>query len=171
LEFGARISSSPWKRAFQALKPDDTVEIDGPYGHFVLDQTRDAVFVAGGIGITPLKGMLEFATDRRLPVKAVMLFSNRQVSEIAYRDELQTLAKTNPNVRLINTITRADDAWNGPRGRIDARMLQDASSGLREPNYYICGLPEMVRDVAILLMGQLGVPRDRIVAEQFWGYE
>lgn len=48
LEFGARIASgTPWKRAFAALKPGDEVEIDGAYGHFVLDETHDAVFVAG----------------------------------------------------------------------------------------------------------------------------
>src|SRR2546427_3164043 len=57
LEFGARISPSPWKEGFRALSPGDEVEVDGPYGRFVLDESRDAVFVAGGIGRPPLKGM------------------------------------------------------------------------------------------------------------------
>src|SRR5438552_10097907 len=58
LEFAARIvSGSPWKRAFAALRPGDVAEIDGAYGHFVLEEAHDAVLAAGGIGITPLHGM------------------------------------------------------------------------------------------------------------------
>src|SRR2546427_11699364 len=56
LEFGARISPSPWKEGFRALSPGDEVEVDGPYGRFVLDESRDAVVVAGGRGATPPRG-------------------------------------------------------------------------------------------------------------------
>src|SRR3989442_14251115 len=57
LEFGARISPSPWKEGFRALSPGDEVEVDGPYGRFVLDESRDAVFVAGGVRGTPPQGV------------------------------------------------------------------------------------------------------------------
>lgn len=172
LEFGARISKSPWKRAFSALKPGDTVEIDGPYGHFVLDESRDAVFVAGGIGVTPLKGMMEYATDRSLPIGCVMLYSNRSEDEIAYRKELDAIVATNPNARVFHTLTRdAPAGWTGLRGRIDVGMLRTATQGLRDPNYYLCGLPDMVRGTGRMLLQELGVPRERIIVEQFWGYE
>jgi glycine betaine catabolism B len=171
LEFGARISSSPWKRAFQALKPGDIVEIDGPYGHFVLDERRDAVFLAGGIGITPLKGMLEYATDQSLPIRCILLYSNRTESEIAYREELETLAAKNPRIRILHTLTRPEgEPWSGKTGRIDVPMLRNAVEGLRDPGFYVCGRPEMVRDAALMLLNRLNVPRDRIHAEQFWGY-
>ena len=172
LQFGARISQSPWKNAFRALQPGDTVEIDGPYGHFVLDESRDAVFVAGGIGITPLKGMMEYATDRRLPIRCVLLYSNRSVNEIAYRRDLDALVASNPNARVLHTLTRdVPPAWNGLQGRIDVPMLKQAAAGLRNPNFYLCGLPEMVRGTGMELIRELAVPRERIVVEQFWGYD
>src|SRR5881628_1679053 len=89
LEFGARIGPSPWKQSFRALKPEDEVEIDGPYGHFVLDESRDAMFVAGGIGVTPLKGMAEYIADTRWPHQAVLVHSNQREEEIPYREELE----------------------------------------------------------------------------------
>src|SRR5690349_11820185 len=65
LEYGVRASDSPYKRAFASLEPGDAVAIQGPFGDFVLDEERPAVLVAGGIGITPLKGMAEYAADKR----------------------------------------------------------------------------------------------------------
>lgn len=171
LEFGARRSDSAWKRAFTSLRPGDEVEIDGPYGRFVLDDHRPAVLVAGGIGITPLKGMMEYATDKNLPVQMVLVYSNRTPSEIAYRDELESLAVQNRGIRIHHTITRpqSGEAWSGPTGRIDPDLLRAASSGLTEPKYYVCGKPGMVEGVFEHLQA-LGVPPGRVLAEEFWGY-
>src|SRR5437016_4708831 len=65
LEYAVRLSDSPYKRAFAALQPGDGVRVFGPIGDFVLREMRPAVLVAGGIGITPLKGMAEYAADKR----------------------------------------------------------------------------------------------------------
>src|SRR2546426_10610126 len=76
LEFGARISPSPWKEGFRALSPGDEVEVDGPYGRFVLDESRDAVFVAGGTGASPLKGVAGYISGAQWPPRAGPCFSN-----------------------------------------------------------------------------------------------
>lgn len=170
LEFGARISDSPWKRAFAALAPGDEAEIDGPYGHFVLDEARPAVFVAGGVGITPLRGMIQYATDRALPIDLVLVYSNRTPDEIAYRGELEGLAEKNPRLRIVHTITRPKglDGWADRTGRIDSALLREA--GRPTSVYYLCGAPAMV-EAAFRMLRALGVPEDRIVYEAFWGYE
>ena len=173
LEFGARVASgTPWKRAFQALAKGDEAEVDGAYGHFVLDERRPAVFVAGGIGITPLKGMIRYATDKKLSIPLRLVYSNRDGSEIAYRKEFDELATANPNLRILHTLTRPKEAegWTGRTGRIDRALLEETAAGLDDPTFYICGLPEMVRD-HFLVLRELGVPRERLMAEQFWGYE
>lgn len=169
LEFGARISDSAWKRAFAALQPGDVAEIDGPYGRFVLDPTRPAIFVAGGVGITPLKGMLEYATDKQLPIPVRLVYSSRSETEIAYRAELAALAAANPNARILHTLTRPDAAWDGRRGRIGADILQEAAVGLTDARWYICGKPEMVAN-AVHTLDALGIPRDACRWEQFHGY-
>ena len=171
LEFGARIASgTPWKRAFAALREGDEAEIDGPYGHFVLDESRPAVFVAGGIGITPLKGMIAYATDRRLPIDLTLLYSNRGPDEVAFGSELDDLQRANPRLRVVHTMTRLGPGspWTGRVGRIGEALLREFHQP--EALYYVCGQPGMVADGAQTLL-RLGVDRARIRYEQFWGYE
>lgn len=171
LEFGARVASgSAWKRAFAALRPGDVAEVDGAYGHFVLDETRPAVLVAGGIGITPLRGMAQYAADTQMPHDVALAYGNRDETEIAYRAELDDLARANPRFRVLHTLTRPSPSWRGRTGRIDAALLREAAAGMPDPTYYLCGLPGMVVDMARLLLDE-GVPRDRIVHERFLGYE
>jgi ferredoxin-NADP reductase len=172
LEFGARVvSGSPWKRAFTALRPGDEVEVDGAYGHFVLDETRDAVLIAGGIGITPLKGMAEWAADTKWPRRLALVYSNKEQKEIAYREELDAIAAADPRSRVLHTLTQepAASGWTGRRGRIDAALLAEAARGLDDPTYYVCGKPGMVQ-AAVDALAANGVGRARLVYESFTGY-
>src|SRR5438067_4796190 len=107
LEYAVRLSDSPYKRAFAALRPGDEVRVFGPIGDFVLHETRPAVLVAGGIGITPLKGMAEYAADKSLPIPIRLVYSNRGEDEIVYRDELEALEKQNERFRILHTLTRS----------------------------------------------------------------
>jgi ferredoxin-NADP reductase len=114
LEYGVRLSDSAFKHAFAALQPGDPVVVQGPLGHYILDASRPAVLVAGGIGITPLKGMTEYAADRQLQIPVRLLYSNRTVEEIAYREELEALERSNPNFHVFHTLTRTEPgAWGG----------------------------------------------------------
>jgi glycine betaine catabolism B len=171
LEFGARISRSPWKEAFASLQSGDEAEIDGAYGHFVLDRASPAILVAGGIGITPLKGMAEYATDRQLPMDVRLVYSSQNEEEIAYRSEIDELARRNARFQVHYTLTRAHEAsrWSGRRGRIDSSLLREVSHGLSDPVYYVCGAPGMVQGTYGILQ-DLGVPTDKIRFEVFRGY-
>ncbi|MHB8604903.1 MAG: ferredoxin--NADP reductase [Thermoplasmatota archaeon] len=173
LEFGARLlSGSPWKKAFGALQAGDTVEIDGAYGHFVLDETRDAVLVAGGIGITPLKGMAEYATDMTLPIDVALLYSNRSLDEVAYRDEIDALAAANGRLTALYTLTREEPPAGSRmrKGRIDRAMLAEALAAHPDAVFYVCGRDEMVRDAFRTLL-ELKVDAKRVRYEVFSGYE
>lgn len=171
LEFGARLSSSPWKESFAALRPGDEAEVDGGYGHFLLHESSPAVLVAGGIGITPLKGMAEFATDRKLPIDLRIVYSSRSEEEIAYRAELDELVRRNPRLAVTYTLTRAPPGgtWTGRTGRIDAELLADAARGLTDPTYYVCGQSGLVQETYRSLVDR-GVGADRITYEVFRGY-
>jgi ferredoxin-NADP reductase len=172
LEFGARISDSAWKQAFAALNPGDEAEVDGAYGHFVLHESSHAVLIAGGIGITPLKGMAEYAADRQLPIEVRLVYSSRDEEEIAYRSELEELMRQNPRFEVFYTLTRPskDSSWTGRRGRIDADLLAQVSRKLSRPTYYLCGKFGMVEETYRVLTG-LGIADDRIMYEVFRGYE
>jgi glycine betaine catabolism B len=171
LEYAIRVSDSPFKRAFASLRPGDEVMVNGPFGNFVLNEDRPAVLLAGGIGITPLKGMAEYASDNALRIPVALVYSNRSEEEIAYRAELDELERRNPRFRVLHTLTGGDVArgWRGSVGRIGAPQLQEAARGLDRPVYYICGKPSMVAEMLSLLSGS-GVPDEDMKVEVFRGY-
>ena len=170
LEYAVRLSDSPYKRAFAALQPGDEVAVFGPIGDFVLHETRPAILLAGGIGITPLKGMAEYAADKALPIPVRLVYSNRSTDEIVYRDELDSLEKQNAQFCVLHTLTRnANPKWTGPTGRIDRRLVQEAARDLANPIYYVSGTPSMVVGTLRLLRG-LDVPDASIEVEAFRGY-
>ena len=171
LEYAVRISNSWYKRAFVALRPGDEVVVFGPIGDFVLHETRPAILIAGGIGITPLKGMAEYAADQALPIPIRLVYSNRSEDEIVYRDELATLESKNARFRVLHTLTgAADRRWLGATGRIDQNLVREAARDLTDPIYYVSGTPSMVVGMWRLLRN-MGIPADSIEAEAFRGYE
>jgi ferredoxin-NADP reductase len=169
LEYGVRVGGSAWKRAFAALRSGDEVMVEGPTGHFVLDPARPAIFVAGGIGITPLKGMIEYATDTNSKAPMRLLYSNRSSDDIPYREELDALALRNPGLQITHAITGDGAPGVGSRGRIDAGLLRQAAEGLTTPVYYVCGAPRFAFGMVNVLAG-LGVPEADIRFEGFRGY-
>lgn len=171
LEFAAKQTHSDWKQVFFALKPSDEVNIEGPVGRFFLNEHHPAVLIAGGIGITPLKSMAEYATDFKVKTTMTLLYSNRTVDEIAFKDELDALAISNPHFQIIYTITRhqPNHEWNGRVGRIDEELLRQVSRDKPHALYYICGTPSMIDDI-VRMLTNLGVPAERIMLETFKGY-
>jgi ferredoxin-NADP reductase len=171
LEYAVRVGDSPFKRAFASLRPGDRVVVEGPYGHYVLKEDRPAVLLAGGIGITPLKGMAEYASDKKLSIPVRLVYSNRSEGEIAYRAELEELERRNPNFSVFHTLTGGGVAkgWKGWVGRIDARKLEEAARGLDRPVYYICGTPGMV-SAMLGLLSERGVTQADVMVEVFRGY-
>jgi ferredoxin-NADP reductase len=142
----------------------------GPIGDFVLHESQPAVLVAGGVGITPFKGMAEYATDKALPIPIRLVYSNRSEDEIVYRKEFDALEKQNPRFRILHTLTRTTDGgWRGRTGRMDEELLQEAARGLTDPIYYVSGTPSLVRSVFQVLT-DLSVPEADIEYEVFRGY-
>jgi ferredoxin-NADP reductase len=172
LEYAVRTGVTPFKLAFASLKPGDRVSVQGPFGRFLLREQRPAVLLAGGIGITPLKGMAEYASDKALPIQIRLVYSNRDEEEIAYRRELEELESRNPRFRVLHTLTGSDvrRGWGGSVGRIDAKQLRDAAEGLDDPVYYVCGKSGMVLEM-LALLSKSGVPQEDIMAEVFRGYK
>src|SRR5579863_8795069 len=63
LSVTCKITDTPFKQALARMEPGAPAEVYGPLGSFLLDLNRPSIFLAGGIGITPFRGMLRFATD------------------------------------------------------------------------------------------------------------
>ncbi|MBI2655683.1 FAD-dependent oxidoreductase [Candidatus Woesearchaeota archaeon] len=169
LLFSTKISESSFKKKYSQLKIGDKVKIKGPMGMFVLrEDAKNIVFLGGGIGITPFRDMIKYATDKKLQIKLTLMYSNRVPAEICYRGEWDLWQKQNPNLKVINTITD-DPSWQGRKGRISEQMIKEFCSDLNNTLFYICGPPAMVEGLSQLLK-LMNIPQQNIKIEKFAGY-
>jgi ferredoxin-NADP reductase/nitrite reductase/ring-hydroxylating ferredoxin subunit len=183
--FSTRIRDSPYKKRLSTLEEGSRVKIRGPEGQFVLheDYSKPAVFLSGGIGVTPFRSMIKYATDKQLPLKITMFDSNRNRENILFKKEFDEWANKNKNLKIIYTISedeqqqqhpassRAND-WRGEYGRIDKAMILKYLDGymLNNSIFYICGPPSMLKAMQSLLQDNLEIPKERIKVEEFTGY-
>jgi ferredoxin-NADP reductase len=130
------------------------------------------VFLAGGIGITPLLSIARQAHHDRLPHQLYLFYSNRRPEGAPFLDTLQSLEKTNPNFHLISTMTemsKSKKEWKGEVVPIDREMLSRHLTTLQGPIYYSAGPPAMVAGMKEMLVGA-GFDEDDIRTEDFAGY-
>jgi ferredoxin-NADP reductase/nitrite reductase/ring-hydroxylating ferredoxin subunit len=182
--FSTRIRDSPYKKRLSTLEEGSRVKVRGPEGQFVLheDYSKPAVFLSGGIGVTPFRSMIKYATDKQLPLRIVMFDSNRNRDNILFKKEFDDWANINKNLKIIYTISEDEQQqqqssstandWKGEYGRIDKAMILKYldSDMLNNSIFYICGPPSMLKAMQSLLQDNLEIPRERIKVEEFTGY-
>src|SRR3989442_14631825 len=102
-----RMGATAFKRSLKPMPAGGRIHLRGPAGKFTLDgaDTRPAVFLAGGIGITPFVSMSRQAAHDRLARDIWLFYSNRRPEDAAFLDELVALPRTNPRYRLVGTMT------------------------------------------------------------------
>lgn len=166
IEIAKKLTGSRYSEKFASLKEGDKVKVKGPFGTFLLDVEKDAVMLCGGIGITPLKNMVEYATARELPIKINLLFSNK-TSEIPFKKELDEFAQKNPNFYITYLVTQPTESWQGRTGRINAELIKEIPD-FKEKIFYICGPILMVSSMEDVLK-EAGVPDRQIRVERFTG--
>src|SRR5688572_14308982 len=67
---------TPFKKKLETLKKGDILLASHPAGTFTLDESEKAVFLAGGVGITPFRSMLRYVKDQRISTKIILIYSN-----------------------------------------------------------------------------------------------
>ncbi len=165
---------SAYKRALEALPLDSKIRLKGPLGVMTLheDRARPAVFIAGGIGITPFMSMLRQAAHDRLGQRLLLLYSNRRPEDAAFLAELQELERRNARFDLHATMTDMGNsarAWNGARGMIDEETVKRFVGDAVAPVYYLAGPPTMVNAMSGVLR-HAGVRDEDVNSEEFYGY-
>jgi ferredoxin-NADP reductase len=183
--FSTRIRESPYKKRLSTLEKGAKVKVRGPEGQFVLhqDYSKPAVFLSGGIGVTPFRTMIKYATDKQLPLKIVMFDSNKNRNSILFKKDFDEWTNINKNLKIIYTISEEDrqeqsssstsnDDWKGEYGRIDRAMILKYldTNQLNNSIFYICGPPSMLKAMQSLLQDNLEIPKERIKVEEFTGY-
>jgi ferredoxin-NADP reductase len=155
---------SAFKRTLKHLPAGAKLQLRGPRGAMTLheDRSRAAVFIAGGIGITPFMSMLRQAAHDRLDQRLLLICSNRRPEDAPFLAELQALALQYGNFRMLARMTERD-------GFVDAATITGFVGDTATPVYYLAGPPAMVDAMKAVLRGA-GVGDADVQSEQFYGY-
>lgn len=174
LMLATRMRDTAFKRNLDKMQTGDEIEIFGPSGKLVLhdDPNIQAVFLTGGIGVTPFRSMILEVTHKKLPHKIFCFYSNRRLEDTPFLDDLIKAQLENSNFKLITTMTEMEKSsqdWVGERGMIDKELLQEYLMNLTNAIFYIAGPPGMVEAISKMLL-ENGVSEENIILENFTGY-
>jgi len=174
LMFATRMRDTAFKRVLKTMDIGTEVSLDAPYGSFTLhnNSRTPAIFLTGGIGVTPVRSIVLQAAHDHLPHKIFLFDSNRRPEDAAFLNELMEAKKENPNYTFVGTMTEVEKSsrkWDGETGYITKPMLVKYIDDLTLPIYYIAGPAAMVTAMRKTL-NEAGVDDDNIRTEEFSGY-
>ncbi|HPD21073.1 MAG: ferric reductase-like transmembrane domain-containing protein [Desulfomonilia bacterium] len=149
----------------------DRAAVHGGFGRFsyvLHPEERDLVFIAGGIGITPLMSMIRHMRDTRDTRRVLLLYANKDESGIVFSRELSEIeAGGYPSLRVVHVLGSPPPGWKGEAGFVDREKIQRlCGDKLDDKVFYVCGPPGLINAVLDALKA-LGVEDYRIRLEIF----
>ncbi|HQJ08742.1 MAG TPA: oxidoreductase, partial [Deltaproteobacteria bacterium] len=152
-------------------KTGDVAAVHGAFGRFSYlfhPEERDLVFVAGGIGITPLMSMIRYMHDVRDARNVVLFYGNQKEDQIVFRDELSNIESEGyPSLKVVHVISSPEKEWTGETGYVDREKIRKhCGDNLQGKAFYLCGPAGMLEAVASALKG-MGVADRQIRTEIF----
>ena len=149
--------------ALHQLEPGAVVGVRGPFGHgFPIDKMRgkDILFAAGGLGLPPLRSLINEVLDQRGSFgRVIILYGTKQPSEILFRDEIREWSERE-DVEFHMTVDRGDEDWQGNVGVITT-LFPKVTINPRNTVAATVGPPIMYRFVLMELLGK-GIPETQI---------
>ncbi|TGQ53097.1 hypothetical protein EN836_17005 [Mesorhizobium sp. M1C.F.Ca.ET.193.01.1.1] len=161
--------SSAFKQALGTMRPGGTIHAAQLAGDFTLpsDPKIKIAFLAGGIGITPFRSMLQYLIDRNESRPIVVLYGTESQEDIAYRQVLAS-ARRELGIRTFHAVAKGAERGQYP-GYIDARLVRLTMPDYLERTFYISGPQAMVNALRKKLLA-MGVRRSRIKVDYFPGF-
>lgn len=171
LEFTKKLTVSDFSKTLDNLKAGDQVDVEYPFGKFVLDESFPKIaFLSGGIGITPIRGICKYVVDKNLGTDIVLVYANRSVRDVVFKDDFDAMMKNYPALRVAHVLCETEPGFRCTVGRINREIIKSQIPDYSERKFYLCGPPQMVEAMRLLLTSELGVSLEMIVMENFQGY-
>ncbi len=162
--------SSSFKRALRNLTIGQTISAHGLEGDFVLpsDKTKALVFIAGGIGITPFRSMIQYLLESGEPRDITLFYAVQKETDLIFESVLFS-AKEAFGLKYVPVVSQASPTWSGLKGRIDSSTLKRECPDITEAIVFVSGPEPMVEDLSVILRS-IGVPNASIRQDFFPGY-
>lgn len=157
--------------SIKKLSQGQRVYVDGPYGAFSIDRhlhSQGFIFIAGGIGITPMMSMLRTLADRGDSRPLTLIYANKTLETATFLEEIDELP-LRLNIKIVHVLESPPEGWSGEKGFVNADILERVLPTERIPNkveIFTCGPGPMMNAVEKAL-NQLGVPMGDFHSERF----
>jgi predicted ferric reductase len=152
----------------KTIKPGTIAYLDGPYGVFSIDDhpAPGYVFLAGGIGITPIISILRTMADRNDQRPVILIYGSKNWEDHTFREELDELKKL-LNLEVIHIMEDPPEGWEGETGFVTPQLLaRHLPENRMDLEYFICG-PALMMDAVETGLKQLGISLEQTQAERF----
>ncbi|MDD5097731.1 MAG: FAD-dependent oxidoreductase [Candidatus Omnitrophica bacterium] len=171
LEFTKKITQSDFSKRLNDLKAGDQVVIQYPFGKFVLDESAPKIaFLSGGIGITPIRSISKYIVDKHLGIDSVLIYSNRTIGDIVFKDDFEVMAKEYPLLKVAHVLCETQTGFKCTLGQINSAVIKNEIPDYQQRKFYLCGPPQMVEAMRKILAEDLNLPAEKIITENFQGY-
>ena len=154
------------------VREGDILKVSAPAGRFFIDDDASvpAVFIAGGIGVTPMMSMLGWCLKEQPARRVHLYYGVRNSGEHAFKSTLEALAATHPNFSLnvVYSVPGPNDVRERDfhaEGYVDVGLLKRTLPHGRH-QFYVCGPAAMMQGV-VPALAEWGVPREDIHFEAF----
>jgi ferredoxin-NADP reductase len=182
-----RVEGGFFSNLLADMEPGDTISFHGAHGMFTLRQPlTDAIFIATGTGIAPMRGFVEHLFPDNGPSlsngrKIWLVYGTRYPTELYYSDFFARKAAEHEDFEYITSLSRPEADWTGQRGYVQEHVGRIASEHLASSaadtptaaegigfniHAYICGLNEMVSANRERLT-RLGWNKKQIIFERY----
>ncbi len=164
---------SSFKKSLISMQAGDKIVATGLAGDFVLpkDKNEKLVFLAGGIGITPFRSMIQYLLDNGEKREVALLYSNKKISDVAYRETFD-LAEKNLGIKTVYAATSPEENISSSPNfvrRIDEKTISEKVPDYRERIFYLSGPRGMV-DAFDDTLRKMGVGKKQIKKDFFPGF-
>jgi predicted ferric reductase len=163
--------SGDFTAAIGKTKEGDKAAIQAPFGRFsylLHPEEKDIVFIAGGIGITPLMSMLRHMRDTEAQLNVVLIYANETEADIVFKSEIDEIQTgDNPSLKVVYVLNDPPADWQGETGYVDKeKLMRFCGNDLAAKAFYICGPPPMSDGLTQILQDS-GVSARHIHKERF----
>ncbi len=153
----------PVTSAIHSLKSGDDIGIRGPFGNgFSVNRAknRDILFVGGGIGIAPLRSLINEVLKNKKDFKKIeLVYGSRTPSDILFMDDINLWQKKGVNVIL--TVDRKDRGWRGNAGIVTEHIGKSRVS-FKNAHAFVCG-PQVMINAVMRDLSSRGTPEGNII--------
>ncbi|MCK5628691.1 FAD-dependent oxidoreductase [Candidatus Bathyarchaeota archaeon] len=171
LEITKKLTGHPYSNALNSLKIGEKVTIVGPKGFFTFQGEGEKIaMLSGGVGITPLRSICRYCTDKAIKSDIVLLYGNRRQEDIVFRSEFDLMQEENKRLRVIHCLEKPPENWKGYVGFLTEEVIRKEICDFLDRVFYICGPPGMLRAMENTL-NTLSVSKEKIKKEIFVGYQ